>query len=287
MVPPGDEARRLRRQVDATLTRYHCLGADPVPGDGAVLLVDRAAPDVWDANHVRSVRVATPEGIDRLLDAIEQTYAGQTHRRVVCDLDTPGAVEARLALDGWRPGHLLQHVLTGPLTGPLADGRPDPEGLEIRTAGDDEDWAAVLALTRADHLEEATDGRHEPWPEALTRAMVDHRRAKAPQVCQLVAALDGTTVGMFSAMGAPAGEAPPDGMGLVEHLFVHPDARGRGVALALIRAAVGRARARGAGPVVIGSELDDWPKRLYAVLGFRPLFVERWWDLDLDGPSAT
>jgi hypothetical protein len=32
--------------------------------------------------------------------------------------------------------------------------------------------------------------------------------------------------------------------------------------------------------VIIGSLVDDWPKQLYARLGFRPTFVERVWDLD-------
>ncbi len=35
--------------------------------------------------------------------------------------------------------------------------------------------------------------------------------------------------------------------------------------------------ARGAADVVIGSDPHDWPKQLYARLGFEPRYVERAW----------
>ena len=47
--------------------------------------------------------------------------------------------------------------------------------------------------------------------------------------------------------------------------------------MALIAHCVADARARGADAVVIGSDPNDWPKTLYARLGFRPLWVERAW----------
>jgi hypothetical protein len=43
----------------------------------------------------------------------------------------------------------------------------------------------------------------------------------------------------------------------------------------MLRFAIGTARERGAGPVVIGAEVDDTPKRLYARFGFRPTAVTR------------
>jgi GNAT superfamily N-acetyltransferase len=61
----------------------------------------------------------------------------------------------------------------------------------------------------------------------------------------------------------------------VEDLFTHPDYRHRGLATALIAHCVADARARGAGPVVIGADPHDTPRQMYAALGFRPLFLSR------------
>jgi len=43
----------------------------------------------------------------------------------------------------------------------------------------------------------------------------------------------------------------------------------------MIRHAVRQARDRGAGPILIGAEVNDTPKHLYARFGFRPAAVLR------------
>ena len=53
-------------------------------------------------------------------------------------------------------------------------------------------------------------------------------------------------------------------------LFEKLDNLRRGIATALIAHAVGDARNRGAGPVLIGADPDDTPKHMYAAMGFRP-----------------
>ncbi len=90
-----------------------------------------------------------------------------------------------------------------------------------------------------------------------------------------LASVDGRDIGMLSSMPPPPGQ--PARIGLVEDLFVRPEWRRQGVAVALIAHCVDDARARGADRVIIGSDPDDWPKRLYARLGFAPWWVQRWW----------
>ena len=269
MAGPAD-VDAVRRRVDATLTHYHLLGLEPQRSPLAVASVDGQRPQVWDANQVRSVRAADPDDIDATLGWVESLYAGFPHRRVAVDGDTPDPFEARLSLDGWTMTPVIQGVLSGEL-----DDARTPPGVTIDAVVGDDDWAAMERLTRLDHLDEAAKEGREPWEAELTRSMVEHRRRKAPEVQAFVARLDGEEVGMFSALPGL------DGMGLVEDLFVSPEARGRGISVALIRHCVADARSRGAHEVIIGSDPGDWPKRLYARLGFRPLFVERLWDLDL------
>ena len=253
--------------MEATLDRYHALGANPVVEPVATFLVDPSRPDVYDANHARHPRASTPEQIDALLARMDQLFTASTHRRVLVDGDTSDALEARLSLDGWLLDTSLQHLLQGP----LRDVRTGPSGLHIRLADDDAAWRVMVELTRLDHVEEADKAGRSPWSIELTEQMVTKRRAKGPEVRAWLASVDGVDVGMLSSMPGV------DGVGLVEHLFVRPGARRQGVAVALIAHAVADARSRGASDVIIGSDPHDWPKHLYTRLGFEPRYVERAW----------
>lgn len=59
-----------------------------------------------------------------------------------------------------------------------------------------------------------------------------------------------------------------DGVAQVEDVGTLPRARRRGLAQAVVLAAVAAARNDGADPIVIAADADDWPHRLYAELGF-------------------
>jgi len=266
--------RDLRRRAEATLDRYHGLSGTASDRPLGRFLVEPSRPQVWDANHVRRARAVTDAEIDALLAVMDDVYAGMAHRRVVVDLDTPDALEARLALDGWTLDSTLQHVLTGPLRLDRV-GHRGPPGLDIRAALDEDDWAAMGHLTRLDHLEQSTRDGHEDRSADLTRDMVEHRRAKAPTVQAWLARVRGQDVGMFSSMPTPGGGSGR--VGLVEHLFVQPRWRGQGISVALIERCVADVRRRGGDQVIIGSDPTDWPKGLYTRLGFRPAWLERAW----------
>src|SRR6516164_2130231 len=152
------------------------------------------------------------------------------------------------------------------LEGELASRGPRAE---IRPATTDADWQVVQELCRLDHEEEAEKGFHRPWEPEVTRQLVLAKRLKAPAVRYFVARADGVDCAFFSAW---PGE---NGVGKVEDLFTRADFRGRGLGTALIAACVDDARARGAGPVLIGARSNDTPKHMYAALGFRPLCVQR------------
>lgn len=62
-----------------------------------------------------------------------------------------------------------------------------------------------------------------------------------------------------------------EGVGWVEDVYTVPEARRRGYARALVGTAVGLALAAGHQPTFIIADDNDWPKHLYAELGFQPV----------------
>jgi ribosomal protein S18 acetylase RimI-like enzyme len=76
--------------------------------------------------------------------------------------------------------------------------------------------------------------------------------------------------------GAPAGGAvrsyaklyAADGIGQIEDVATVPAARGQGLARAVVRAALDASRAAGHELTFLVADEDDWPRELYAKLGF-------------------
>ena len=131
----------------------------------------------------------------------------------------------------------------------------------------DDDWAVVRRLTRLDHEETARRRLHPLWDEDVTTQTVATKRAKAPDLRFWLARADGIDCAFLSSWPGA------NGVGKVEDLFTHPDFRHRGIATALIVYCVRDARARGAGPVLIGALLNDTPMHMYVGMGFRPFCV--------------
>jgi GNAT superfamily N-acetyltransferase len=223
-----------------------------------------AAPRIYDANHVSCVRAQTANDIGEVLSRTDEVFAGLGHRSFHVDPWTPPEFMARLVLDDYEPEEELQLLLEGQLQ--LTREVP---ALDIRVAASDDDWGVVQRLTRLDHEEEARREDRPVWDEEITAQMVATKRAKAPALRFWLAGADGNDWAFFSSWPGTSG------VGKVEDLFTHPDARGRGIAKALIVHCVRDARERGAGPVVIGALPSDTPKLMYATMGFRPFCVTR------------
>ncbi len=70
---------------------------------------------------------------------------------------------------------------------------------------------------------------------------------------------------------------PVNGLAVVEPVCTHPAHRRRGLAEALIRDGLERARQRGATQACVDTGSGDAANRLYAAVGFGEVFVEREW----------
>ncbi len=96
--------------------------------------------------------------------------------------------------------------------------------------------------------------------------------ARADEAELLVAELDGTVVGTvtFCPQGSPFAEVAGPGEGEFRMLAVAPAGRRRGVAEALVRACLDRARERGYDAMVLSTmPVQVAAQRLYERLGFR------------------
>ena len=175
---------------------------------------------------------------------------------------TPPAFEARLALEGYERSEALVLLLEGALR-----GKATP--FEIRPVEDEVMWRAYTELKHLDWSEHAPSTTEDAQDPVISRALAASSRLKCPPVRYVLAHADGRAVGYCSTWEGL------DGIGQVEDLFVHPSYRHRGIATALIHYCVEAARALGAGPMVIVSDVTNSSKAMYAALGWRPIAICR------------
>ena len=251
----------LVRQALAVNRAMLALGHECFDADGATFVRDRDVPDIWDANHVTSVSADSDETIERLLARVEREFAGFGHRRFDLDFTTPPAFEARLALTGSRTRESLVMLLEGDLRGPVAIA-------DIRECAGAAAWAAFETLA-LDNWRESSKRQGLPGGDDVGERLARVHRRRSPPMRYWLASSDSAPRGFLASWEGV------DGMGQVEDLFVHPSARGRGLARALIAHGVVACRERGAGPIVIVADVHDTPKDAYARMGFRPVAVAR------------
>ncbi len=252
----------LLARAAAACAWYNSLGLEVIEGSFCAFVVDKAHPTVWSSNHVAGVTASTPEQIEAVLAQTALQLAHCSDYLVATDCFTPQAFVARLLQDGYRE---LTPVVQMALSGDLAPIRPSPA--QVRPVRSEDDWRTLHALVEADHREGArTDG---VMNAAVTRGTVEGYRKKAGPCQFFLAEVDGRPCAFGAAIVCP------NGLGIVEDLFTLPEHRRRGVCSALIAHCVSYARADGPRTMLIGARETDAPKRLYARLGFAPLFVAR------------
>ena len=271
-----DEDLQLFR-VCASFNGYLALGNRSEVTCGATFVSNPDWPHIRDANHVSGVRATTPEAIDVLIRQADLHFASLDHQFFIVDPLAPPAFEARLVQRGFQPSAELELLLEGELAPSRA-----VEGLELRLAQSDADWATVAELSRKEEVEEARKFRRQPYSLEVTRGLVAGRRAKEPELRTWLARSEGVDCAHFSSW-------PGDnGIGKVEDLFTLPEFRRRGIASALISHCVSDARERGAESIMIGAFVDDTPRLMYEALGFRPYCVIRRYLLQSStGPSPS
>lgn len=215
---------------------------------------------VWDLNHLL---VERPEGATAEVLAAEaeqlHSEAGQTHRRVVVPHEEAGsALDAGFADLGWDAHRFLYMAYRGEGSRRGEADRAD----EVEAAAI---WPIHEAVSRA-----------EPWAseEVVVQTVLGGTR--------LAAERGGARHFAVRAAGEVVSAADlyvAGGVAQVEDVVTSPDHRGRGHASAVVARAIEAALAGGAELVFLVADDVDWPKDLYARLGFEP--IGRTWAFQL------
>jgi ribosomal protein S18 acetylase RimI-like enzyme len=215
-------------------------------------LFNDSYPRVWELNLLR---VETPEGatVEALVGEAErlQGEAGHAHRRIAVPDEQAGARLARgFETAGWRIDCFLFMAYRGP-----GERRVDAKAVAEVALGDLRPLRERIAAG-------------EPWADSEeTVAMVldasglTLRHGNARHFAALV---DGEP--------AAAADLYSDGRtAQIEDVSTLPEFRGRGLASAVVARAAHEALAGGHDLVFLVADDADWPKALYARLGFAPL----------------
>ena len=220
------------------------------------------APEVWDGNFAGAVTDADA--------AIAELDAQMTHSRwrvVRTDALTPPKVEATLALRGF-----VERVLTVEMVSERAVVAPAGARIDVHSVGDESGWVRFAALLRTDHHEGArTRG---PIADHVSEGLLAEMRGKAPACRFELIEYQGETVGYGSRTLCP------NGLGMIESLFVLPAWRRRGIMSAYIAYAAAALHREGANRIFLDAYPDGTAARLYAALGFAPVALARAWVLE-------
>jgi ribosomal protein S18 acetylase RimI-like enzyme len=205
-------------------------------------------PLAWDANWAlieRSGMTAT-----EIVAAADESLAGCAHRAVAIRDEVEGERLSReiTAIPGWETERNLHMLLRG-------GGRPGSgdDALEMPLAGCE---ALRRELIRGEFAVD-TDDLEETVDQLLE---MGRRTGEAGGDRWFVAPPEEPAAACCLLSGGEIGQ--------VEDVGTLSAARGRGLAQAVIRAAIAASREAGHGHTFIVADADDWPRLLYEKLGF-------------------
>src|ERR1044071_7533880 len=128
-------------QVVATYAWFHAYGNRVQKDPLATFVTNPEHPDVWDANHLSSVRAGTCAEIEQVLAQSERVFEHCQHRMVTVDPLTPEPFIARLALDDFTELSPTIHMVLED------DLHQSAARADLRPITSERDWAALYALT--------------------------------------------------------------------------------------------------------------------------------------------
>lgn len=246
----GEAPGALARALDFQRATLEQVAERVEPIDEGFVVRTPSLPLVWSANHVRITRPVT---FSRALELAEAHLGDLPYRQLMIEhAGTGWKLERPFAEGGWEVDREVVMQLLGPLDGEAGDagvikaGEEPVLGLMRRWVGEDD--SIELMPSGLDQVVE------------FTRRVARGRNARRFGVTGERGGLAAITV-LYS-----------DGtVAQVEDVYTVPEERNRGYARALVTRAARLARKGGHEVVFIVADDKDWPKRLYARVGFMPI----------------
>jgi GNAT superfamily N-acetyltransferase len=201
----------------------------------------------WGLNYVR---LREPMGFDEVVELAEEAQSHLPFRRITLE---PGAhtpeLEAKFTAAGWKPERDLLMLHT----------RAPEQAI---------DTSAVIEVDEAEHLRLGRMWSLEEGPgtgDDVLRSLTEFW-SRESRVC------GDLFLGVRRDEIVAKTKLRCDGrIAQVEDVYTIAPARGQGLCRALVTRAVELARAQGHELIFIIADADDWPRHLYAQLGFEPV----------------
>jgi len=215
--------------------------------EGGCVVSTPSLPGIWSLNQIR---VARPLGFEPLIQLAEEQLAAIRYVHIVNENQETGPdLEAAFRAAGWKTEREVWMV--------LADEPDRPSDTSVVVdAGEDEVTGLMRRWYAEDELGAGALDQLVEFSRREARACADRLLGVRSSDGHLVA------VSKLRSDGRTA---------QVEDVYTAPEARGRGFGRAVVARAVELARDHGHDLIFISADDNDWPKRLYARIGFRPL----------------
>ncbi len=246
--------------ADRAVRRRAALETSPFDGGIAV-----RHPQLGDVHYLNAVLLdAGPVGLSgpEVAATAERWQGDLDHRHVVCDDAAAGErVAAELERKGWERTRTVYMAFAGDPAVITADARVG--------------WAGVIAETDMQALQLAALREEAPEVDArsglVARLVATQSRLRATTPCRCFGA--GEPGAEPASMCVLFLDADVDGrrVATIEEVGTLVAHRGRGLAGAVVSAAVSHAGGWGADLIVVPADADDWPQVMYAGLGFEPI----------------
>ncbi len=239
----------LPRALRFSRETIELIADDVRPIDAGLVVLSPSLPKVWVMNHVR---ITEPVSTDEAVALADEHLSDLPYRQLfVEDEQTGRRLEQSLRGAGWK---IERDVL-------MALRRDSDREVDTSVVIEADDELTLHLMRRWFH-----DGLSKPTPEALSQLVEYSRREARARVDRNFGVL-GDADGLVAMTKLRSdGETAQ-----VEDVYTAPEARSRGYARALVSRAVAQARSEAHDLTFIVADDNDWPKHLYAQVGFEPI----------------
>lgn len=264
-IPSGRTRTSITKRISKFLERSLELTADTVePVDGGWAIATPSLPQVWNLNHIRLTEAVPPS---RALELLDEHLEGLPYRHLVAEDELGEALLEPLQSQGFK----VEREVAMAFGKRLAVRAPGPKVIEP-------DEQALLEVERRWLSEDERVPSVEAVEQLLAAAQ---REGRARGERRFGIPGDDGTLAAITKLRSDGSTAQ------VEDVYTVPEARGRGFARTLVTHAVRVAQLAGHKVIFIVADDDDWPKHLYARLGFRPAALHWAFHRELSRPPRA